>query len=498
MTDMELYRPDLLRAPLWRAEDLGKPLPPSPHANSVCLPTWGDVIDYEKAEPRVLGRLQTGYPRFFIHPLTVQLFAECARRFAGPDEFCHVYPSHAAALRSVESVRRWSGHQGRIQSWATAGPYVCCFPRAAEEAARKHWRHTGEGISSRHAEALLLGTPESAASVAKRVVREQIAQWVGVPADSVYLFSSGMSAIYTVYRAVNRLFPGRRSVQFGFPYVDTLKLQQDLGPGAHFFPRGDEQDLHRFTELLRTEPVSAVYCEFPSNPLLVSPDLAALAELAERHGFPLVVDETLGTYVNVDLRPVADVLITSLTKYFTGAGDVLAGAAILNPRGRWSLGLSDALAREYEDTLWGDDAVRLAQYAADFPERVQRINRTAEQVCDFCRSHPAIAEVYYPKFRTPGHYTAFQRTGGGYGGLFSLLLEDPAHTTPRFFDALQLCKGPNLGTYFSLCCPFTLLAHYQELDWAESCGVSRYLVRVSVGLEEPRDLIQRLDEALQR
>lgn len=498
MTHRELDQPDLLRWPLWRAEDLGKPLPSSPHANSVCLPTWGDVIDYEKADPRVLGRLQTGYPRFFIHPVTLRLFAECARRFAGPDEFCHVYPSQAAAQRSVESVRRWSGHSGRIQAWAAAGPFVCCFPRAAEEAARKHWRHAGEGLSSRQAEALLQGSPGADAQADKWAVREQIARLAGVPADGVYLFSSGMSAIYTVYRAINRLLPGRRSVQFGFPYVDTLKIQQDLGPGVHFFPRGGEQDLRRLTELLAAEPVSAIYCEFPSNPLLVSPDLAALAELAERHGFPLVVDETLGTYVNVDLRPAADVLITSLTKYFTGAGDVLAGAAILNPRSRWSAELSDAISREYEDTLWGDDAVRLAQYATDFPERVARINRTAEQLCDFCRSHPAIAEVYYPKFRSRSQYAAFQRSGGGYGGLFSLLLEDPAHASPRFFDALQLCKGPNLGTYFSLCCPFTLLAHYQELDWAESCGVSRYLVRVSVGLEEPRDLMQRLDAALQR
>jgi cystathionine gamma-synthase len=471
-------------------------LPPSPHANSVCLPTWNDVVDYEKAEPRVLQRLQTGYPRFFIHPLTLQLFGECARRFAGADEFCHVYPSRAAAQRSIDSVRRWSGHVGRLAACAEAGPFVTCFPRAAEEAARKHWRHSGDGISSRHAQALLQGRSAPNADVAKQAIRQQIARVAGVPADRVYLFSSGMSGIYAVYRAINRLFPGRRSVQFGFPYVDTLKLQQDLGPGAHFFPRGGEQDLRRLRKLLSTEPISAIFSEFPSNPLLVSPDLAALAELAERHEFPLVVDETLGTYVNVDLRSVADVLVTSLTKYFTGAGDVLGGAAIVNPRGHWSTQLGEALAGEYEETLWADDAVHMSHCAADFPERVARINRTAEQVCDFCQSHPAIAEVYYPKFHARDHYAAFQRAGGGYGGLFSILLQDPVHTTAPFFDALRLCKGPNLGTYFSLCCPFTLLAHYQELDWAESCGVSRYLIRVSVGLEEARDLIQRLDDAL--
>ena len=108
----------------------------------------------------------------------------------------------------------------------------------------------------------------------------------------------------TVYRAVNRIFPGRRSVQFGFPYVDTLRIQQEFGHGVHFFPRGDQRELRELAGLLGSEPVSAVFCEFPSNPLLNSANLTALSELGRRHGFPLIVDETLGTYVNVDLRPL--------------------------------------------------------------------------------------------------------------------------------------------------------------------------------------------------
>ncbi len=64
------------------------------------------------------------------------------------------------------------------------------------------------------------------------------------------------------------------------------------------------------------------------------------------------------------------------------------------------------------------------------------------------------------------------------------------------YDRMTLCKGPSLGTVFSLACPFTLLAHYTELDWAESCGVSRYLIRISVGLEDPEELWRRLEQAL--
>jgi len=498
MNGPETYQRNLLHEPLWRAEDLGKPLPPSPHANSVCLPTWADVIGYEQNDRRVIERLQTGYPRFFIHPLTEQLFAQAASRFAGPDEFCHVYPSRNAAQRCVAWVARRTGLTGRIAAWTDGGPWATCFPRGAADAAKKYWRHAGEGVSSRLAEAWIQQTPQSDADEAKRIVRQRIAHLAGVPADCVLLFGSGMSAIYTAFRAINRVLPGRRSVQFGFPYVDTLKVQQDLGHGVHFFPRGDEQELGQLSELLRTEPVSAVYCEFPSNPLLISPDLAALAELVRRHDVPLVVDETLGTYVNVDLGGVADVMVTSLTKYFTGGGDVLAGAAIVNPRSPWFERLRDAVDREYEDVLWGGDALLLARYSEDFQDRVQQVNRTAEQLVDYCRSHPAVAEVYYPKYSTPENFAAVQRAGAGCGGLFSLLLRDPERNTASFFDSLRFSKGPNLGTYFSLCCPFTLLAHFDELDWAERCGVSRYLLRFSVGLESATDLIDRVREAFDR
>ena len=69
--------------------------------------------------------------------------------------------------------------------------------------------------------------------------------------------------------------------------------------------------------------------------------------------------------------------------------------------------------------------------------------------------------------------------------------------SPQIFDRLAICKGPSLGTVFTLACPFTLLAHYTELDWAESCGVSRHLIRLSVGLEPPDELWERIRTGLE-
>ena len=93
-------------------------------------------------------------------------------------------------------------------------------------------------------------------------------------------------------------------------------------------------------------------------------------------------------------------------------------------------------------------------------------------------------------------YDLVRRPDGGYGGLFSFVLKDPSNYTEAVYDALEITKGPNLGTSFSLCCPFTLIAHYDELEWAESAGASRYLIRISVGTEPAEELIARLKTAI--
>ncbi len=77
-----------------------------------------------------------------------------------------------------------------------------------------------------------------------------------------------------------------------------------------------------------------------------------------------------------------------------------------------------------------------------------------------------------------------------------MIFENEAVSAPRFFDAVRVNKGPSLGTNYTLICPYTILAHYHELEFAEASGVSRYLVRVSIGLEDVDDLKSRFTAAL--
>jgi len=93
-------------------------------------------------------------------------------------------------------------------------------------------------------------------------------------------------------------------------------------------------------------------------------------------------------------------------------------------------------------------------------------------------------------------FQALLRPGGGNGCLLSFELKGGVEAAQRVYDALAVCKGPSLGTHFSLCCPYVLLAHYDELAWAASCGVPSHLLRVSVGLEDPTELWQRFERAL--
>lgn len=329
---------------------------------------------------------------------------------------------------------------------------------------------------------------------------------VDLPATSdlaesdVFLFPTGMSAIYQAHKMVLDTRPNMKSVQFGFPYIDTLKIQQKFGPGCHFYGMGDEGDLEALKAFLLQEDISCVICEFPSNPLLKSPPLADLWMLAAKHNFFLIVDETVGNPVNISCISSCDMIVSSLTKIFSGDSNVMAGSIILNPASsRYKLAKS-WIAKHDQKDLWCEDVLVLERNSRTFEARIRQINASAEMLCDTIKNHPkgissnnAVTKIYYPKYDS-ANYLRFS-TGQGYGGLFSIVLESEADAA-NFYDRLEIYKGPSLGTNFSLACPYTILAHYNELAWAASYGLPRHLIRVSVGLEDCGSLVAHFLQVL--
>ena len=118
-----------------------------------------------------------------------------------------------------------------------------------------------------------------------------------------------------------------------FPYTDTLKVLEKWGPGCHFLGNGLDSDIDELERVLESEsaahpgsrPILALYTEFPSNPLLRSANLPRLRQLADKYDFLIVVDETIGNFVNVEVLPYADIVVSSLSKIFSGDANVMGG-----------------------------------------------------------------------------------------------------------------------------------------------------------------------------
>jgi cystathionine gamma-synthase len=146
--------------------------------------------------------------------------------------------------------------------------------------------------------------------------------------------------------------------------------------------------------------------------------------------------------------------------------------------------------------LYARDLAVLARNAEGFTQRVAGANRNGEAVAAFLASHPAVARVWHPSLVDRAHYDALRSEHGGYGGLLSFALVQPERA-PAVYEAMRFCKGPSLGTEYSLICPYTLLAHYTELEWAAACGVPRDLLRLSVGLEPLAEILDRLAAGLE-
>lgn len=469
--------------PLCAAEDLGAPIPDSIHAVSVCLPMWADVIGYEEKESRVIDRMRTGYPRFFFHPLVQQV-----RTALEPKPGRDVLP-FADDVAAKQCAALAEGKAVEVD-----GLWAAYFPAAHLPTARAYWQHAGRILSSRAAEDWLntrkMVAPDAAL---EKTLRDRLAGWSGAPAENISLHPSGMAAIYTAFEAVTARRPGKRTIMFGFPYTDTLKILAKFGPGVEFFPRGDASDLAKLGGLLAREEIAGIFCEFPSNPLLNTPDLPALHAMAAAHGVPVIVDDTIGTFFNVDVLPHTDFVATSLTKAISGEGDVMAGALTVNPHGLFA----DTLPSTAPGGIYPRDLEVLEQNSRDFPERMRVANANALELARFLATYPAIEQVWYPGLSPSPVYEQLRKPAGGYGAVISFIPRDAARNTPRIFEKLHLSHGISLGTSYSLVCPYVQLAHYHELAWASDCGINPHLLRIAVGTEPWEDLKARFTSALQ-
>lgn len=405
--------------------------------------------------------------------------------------------------------------------------YIVFYPAEANAAAMGFWRLSGTGISSRLAQSMLkhldniysvsggvllstdaglsrhLADLQSDDMIRSRIVKLlqrgsiSAAQSAKFEPSDVFLYPTGMAAIYGT-NSLLQSWQASQTVVFGFPYELTLKLVHKYGVNAKFYGFGTPTELNEFESYLAAElregrTIQSVWCECASNPLLRTVDLERIRHLADMYGFVVVVDETIGSFANVDVAGVADIIVTSLTKSFSGRANVMGGSVILNPSSPWYAPLKKSLEKTYVNELFGADSRVIEYNSRDFLSVAATMNRNAQHLVSLLNpiagtSSSTLLRVYYPSTcwsRT--NYEARMRkvTPGftaGYGGLFTLEF-DTVEAASTFFDTLNVHKGPSLGAHVTLAQPYVQTVFSQEKEWAASYGLKESIVRISVGLE---------------
>ena len=469
------------------------PLPDSTHACSVCLPTWDAVVGYEEGRDKILRRLRTGYPRFFKHPTVARIFDNARTELAAEGEDVMVLPTKLSAQRA----HRWLERQAEtaIRSASFHGFHALIFPDKVKKLADLYWRFSGEGISSREAQDYLDGNLREGSK--SHLLSRAIAKLNGGQPEDTYIFASGISAALAALRSLPGVREGKKTLQIEFPYVDSLKIQERFGFGVVYLNEATGESFDEAIQRIRAGEFAGVFTEIPSNPLLRTIDLKRVSEACAFSKTPLVVDDSAVGPLNVDVLPHCDILTSSLTKWISGTGDVMAGALTLRSDSPLIADLRDSISADSAECapLYIADAEILLSNIKGYSKRNKLINDHALKLVDFLKNHPAIADVWHPSLIHTGNFDAIKRKNGGYGGLLSITLTNHKKA-PKVYDALKLSKGPSFGTPFTLVCPYTLLAHYDELSWCEDCGVPSNLLRISVGTEPAETIIAAFEEAL--
>lgn len=418
--------------------------------------------------------------------------------------------------------------------------YLVFFPAQVNANAMVFWRLTGTGISSRLAQSMhehlnrICPAPVDKLfasnldvfrelsdihtddiiriRISKLLQRASInpAQSARFAPSDVFLYPTGMTAIYETNRLLQR-WRSSHTVVFGFPYELTLKLVQKYGVGCKFYGFGTEAELDEFEAYICSEwqerrMVQSVWCECASNPLLRTVDLQRIRRLADTYGFVVVVDETIGSFANVDIAGIADVIVTSLTKSFSGNANVMAGSIVLNPSSPFYTPLKQTLESTYVNELFSADSRVLELNSRKFLARAAVMNKSAQHVVSVISPFAGapsstLTHVYYPSTCwSRANYEARMRIATadftpGYGGVFTLEFESVV-AAAAFFDALNVHKGPSLGAHVTLAQPYVQTVFMREKEWAASYGLSESIVRISVGLEDGQALGREFTRAL--
>lgn len=325
-----------------------------------------------------------------------------------------------------------------------------------------------------------------------RALSAKLAALEGGAAATV--FGSGMAAISTTLLTVLRA-------------GDHLLVQEGVYGGTHAFLTDDLVELgigHTFVDgedptawQAALRPTTrAFYTEAISNPMMHVADHRAVVDFARAHGLVSIIDSTFATPVN--FRPLSlgyDLSLHSATKYLSGHSDIAAGVAV---------GSADLIERvqHRHDHLGGcldpHACFLLHRGVKTLALRVRRQNHTTLTIARYLAGRPGVSRVHYPGLESHSAHARARELFSGFGGMLSFELEGGARAADRLFSRFKLIlHAGSLGGLETLVTRPVQVSHVgMGPEEQARLGISDGLVRMSVGIEDPEDLIADLEQAL--
>lgn len=318
-----------------------------------------------------------------------------------------------------------------------------------------------------------------------------------------FAFASGMAAMHAALSAAE-LGSGGTVLAAEQLYGSTATLLVQVFGAAGVEVRFvDVSDLDTVRRKVSELSPRAVVVETISNPLLRVADVPALAEITREAGSTLIVDATFTTpYLQRPLELGADIVVHSATKYISGHGDLTAGIVVAGPPYDGAL---DSLRKLVGGTLGPFEAWLALRGLKTLPLRMERQCENASEVAGRLAAHPKVAKVNHPSLKDHPDHEIARRMLDGSGGLLSFELaagegEDGRAAAFRFLNSLELCvTAPSLGDIYTLAIHPATTSH-RELSPSrrKHLGVKENLIRVSLGIEHPADVVADLEQALER
>ena len=325
-----------------------------------------------------------------------------------------------------------------------------------------------------------------------RVFEDKVRMLEG--AEAATSFSTGMAAIsnalFTLVEAGDRVVSIKDT--YGGTSKVFMEMLPELGVDIALCETEDFDEIERQV----AQGCRLLYLESPTNPTLKVLDLERLIASAHEAGAITMVDNTFATPVNQ--RPIelgADLVVHSATKYLGGHADALGGILC----GRRELIERVFRYREIAGaSLHPSAAYLLIRGMKTLELRIQRHNQSALEIASFLEGHEKVDEVFYPGLESHPFHDVARRQMEGFGGVLSFSLEGGFGAVPAVLPRLKFAHmAANLGSVSTLAGPPSTTSHVElTAEQREVLGIPESLIRYSVGIENPEDLVADLEQAL--